>query len=121
LPRVESQLTESERAFGAEPVDASWAAGAEADALGKVARINGLKLLDLRVECRSTMCRLQMAQPGGQGTIPFTDVIGAIGLEPHWVMSLEGRAGSLNTVAYLWREGFAPARRGQHEEPSDEN
>jgi hypothetical protein len=119
FPRIQRQFAESERAFGAEPIDASWAPGAEAHVLGKVAQIHGLELLDLRVECRSTLCRLQMAQPGGQGTIPSTDLIDTIGLEPHWVLSLAGRAGSVNTVAYLWREGFAPARSGAHEEPSD--
>lgn len=118
-PRVLPQIAESERAFAAEPIDASWAAGAEADMLGKVAQINGLKLLDLRVECRSTLCRFEMAQPGSQDTT-FQDVLGAIGLEAHWAISLVGRTGSLNTVAYLWREGFAPARPN-HEETPDEN
>ena len=120
FPRGLPQIAESERAFAAEPIDASWAAGAEADVLGKVAQMNGLKLLDLRVECRSTMCRLQMAQPGGQDNTRFQDVLGAIGLEPQWAMSLAGRTGSLNTVAYLWREGLAPPRPN-HVEAPDEN
>ncbi len=120
FPPFQPRIAESERAFAAEPVDTAWAAGAETNVLGTIAQINGLELLDLRVECRSTLCRLQMAQPGGPGTVPFHDVIDAIDLEPHWVISLAGRGGgSLNTVAYLWREGFAPPRPGAPEEPSD--
>ena len=112
FPPFQPRIAESERAFAAEHVDTSWAAGAEANILGKVSLINGLELLDLRVACRSTLCLLQMAQPGGPGT-PFHDVLDAIDLEPQWVMSLGGRGGSLNTVAYLWRDGFAPERHDE--------
>lgn len=119
FPRIQPQLEESERAFGAEPIDESWAPGAEANVLGKISVINGLELLDLRVECRSTMCRLQTSQPGGKDATPFSDVLGATGMQPQWVMSLAGRGtGSLNTVAYLWREGYAPARPGMRYEAS---
>jgi hypothetical protein len=117
LTGVRPQIAEVELAFAAEPIDVSWAAGAEANVLGKIAQINGLELVDLRVECRSTQCRVQLTQPVWRGTTPPTDVIGATGLEPHWVLSLLGRGGSLDTVAYLWREGFAPARPNHEEAP----
>lgn len=106
------QLAHSERAFAAEPIDESWARGQEAEVLGKISQLQGLALLDLRVECRSRMCRIQMAQPLGQAEPPFRDVAAAIGMEPQWVMSLAGPGGSLNTVGYLWRDGYAPARPG---------
>ena len=106
------QLAHSERAFAAEPIDESWARGQQTEILSEISQLQGLALLDLRVECRSTMCRVQMSQPRGDGAPAFRDVAKAIGMEPQWVMSLAGPGGSLNTVGYLWRDGYAPARPG---------
>jgi hypothetical protein len=107
-------LAEGERAFVAEPVDASWAPGAEADLLAVFAQMPGLKLIDLQVECRSTMCRLQITQPGGgpepDGRRPFNILLDEIGYEPRWMMAIQERSGPMRSIAYLWREGFAPER-----------
>jgi hypothetical protein len=113
------QLEGAERVFAAEPVDESWALDAQADVLGAISQLGGLALLSVGVECRSTMCRLQMSQPQREGAAPARDIVAAIGLQPQWVMQLPGRGtGTLNTVAYLWREGFAPARPGmRHDGP----
>jgi hypothetical protein len=116
------QLEGAERVFAAEPVDESWALDAQADVLGAISQLGGLALLSVGVECRSTMCRLQMSQPQREGAAPAREIIKAIGLQPQWVMQLPGRGtGTLNTVAYLWREGFAPARPGmRHDGPPPE-
>ena len=111
LPNLHPQLAKTELAFAAEPIDESWARGQETEVLAKISQ-QQLAPLDLRVECRSTMCRLQMAQPGSQGAPAFRDIVKEIGMEPQWVMSLAGRVGSVNTVAYMWRDGYAPARPG---------
>jgi hypothetical protein len=113
-------LERAERAFAAEPVDESWALGAQANVLNKISQVNGLALLNLGVECRSTMCRLQMSEPQREGAAPARDIVAAIGLQPQWIMSLAGRGGSVNTVAYLWREGFAPVRP-ERDLPSDDD
>jgi hypothetical protein len=111
-------LTQGELEFAAEPVDAAWAPGAEADLLAKFAQMPGLKLLDLQVECRSTMCRLQLTQPrepppegraASPGRTPFNllrrDSIA--GVEARWMMVIGDGTGPTRSVAYLWREGFA--------------
>ena len=107
-------LAEGEREFAAEPIDATWAAGAEADVLAVFAQMPGLKLIDLQVECRSTMCRLQITQPGGgpepDGRRPFNILLDEIGYEPRWMMAIQERAGPMRSIAYLWRDGFAPER-----------
>ena len=109
-------LVEGEREFAAEPVDATWAPGAEAGLLAKFAEMPGLKLIDLQVECRSTMCRFQLTQPTGpavQGSANPWDVLRAdLGLTPRWMMSVVDRPGAPTgkSIAYLWREGFAPER-----------
>ena len=108
------ELAEGEREFAAEPVDATWAPGAEADVLAKFAQMPGLKLIDLQVECRSTMCRLQLTQPSGapapDGARPFNILLDSIGLEPRWMMAIGDRSSAMRSIAYLWRDGFAPER-----------
>lgn len=100
-----AEMIEQERAFSAEPVDAAWAPGAEADALAKLAEMSGLALTGLRVECRSTMCRLQVASPIARDPArpPFNTMVGAVGLAPRWVMSVVD-SGTLQSIAYLQRE-----------------
>jgi hypothetical protein len=110
-------LTQGELEFAAEPVDAAWAPGAEADLLAKFAQMPGLKLLDLDVECRSTMCRLQLTQPrepppqGGAASpalTPFNLLRDSIdGAKARWMMVIGDGTGPTRSVAYLWREGFA--------------
>ena len=105
------EVAQGEREFAAEPVDATWAPGAEAEVLSKFAQMPGLKLLDLQVECRSTMCRLQLIQPtGAAGARPFNILLDSIGYEPRWMMAIRDPSGALRSIAYLWRDGFAPQR-----------
>jgi hypothetical protein len=109
------QLIEGEREFAAEPVDREWAPGAEADLLAKFAQMPGLTLIDLQVECRSTMCRLQLTQPSGSRTAedgpqPFNILRDGVGLEPRWMIAIGRRGEPMSSVAYLWRDGFAPPK-----------
>jgi hypothetical protein len=103
-----SQLIEGERAFAAEAVDRTWAAGAEASIYAKLAEIPGLELIDLQAECRSTMCRLQMAS--GSSLPSFKGVFEPIGLEPAWMAMTKDRTGQARSFAYLWRDGFGPPK-----------
>jgi hypothetical protein len=120
-------LTQGELQFAAEPVDAAWAPGAEADLLAKFAQMPGLKLIDIQVECRSTMCRLELTQPreppaegraASLNPAPFNLLHGSIdGVEPRWMMVIGDGTGPTRSVAYLWREGFAPQQEaGQPQE-----
>jgi hypothetical protein len=108
------QLIEGEREFAAEPVDAAWAPGAEADLLAKFAQMPGLSLIDLQVECRSTLCRLQLTQPSGPavegGPRPFNILLDSVGLEPKWMIAIGGRGEPMRSIAYLWRDGFGPPK-----------
>ncbi len=117
------QVAEGERAFAGEPVDATWALGAEAEVLSKFAQMPGLELIDRQVECRSTMCRLQLTQPTGApdaaGARPFNVLLDSIGYQPRWMMAIRDRSGTMRSIAYLWRDGFAPERRT--DEPDEPN
>jgi hypothetical protein len=118
---IPPQLAEGERSFAAEPIDTAWAPGAEARLLAVFAEMPGLKLIDLQAECRSTMCRLQLMQPpaapGQQpGALPFNILRDEVGMTPRWMMAVvdgfpaDRTSGPLpiRSIAYLWREGFAP-------------
>jgi hypothetical protein len=104
-----------ERAFAAEPIDAAWASGAEADLLGKIAQTPGLALTGLLVECRSTMCRMQLAVPAIQGArqsapINFEqtrDFAASVGLELAQSLGGSDPSGTLQFVTYLRRKGPA--------------
>jgi len=118
---VAPNLLEGERKFAAEPVDATWAPGAEADLLGKLAEAPGLALTGLRVECRSTMCRMQLAVPRTPGaasrSAPFNfeqqrAFADSVGLDLAWSIGLGDTSGTFQSVTYLRRKGIAsePAR-----------
>jgi hypothetical protein len=98
------EMVAMEQAFGVESVDTAWSDGAEADILGRFAQRAGLKLIDLQVECRSTMCRLQMAQPTPQAdSQPLPDLLRSLDLQPRFLMSIIDSYGNLKSVAYLPR------------------
>lgn len=106
-------IVTGELQFAAEPVDSTWASAAEADVLATFAQMPGLKLIDLDVECRSTMCRVDLTQPNAGALdgrpLSFSILRDSLGLEPRWMMMVGGGDGAapLRSVAYLWREGFA--------------
>jgi hypothetical protein len=120
---IPPELAEGEREFAAEPIDATWASGAEAKLLAVFAEMPGLELIDLQAECRSTMCRLQLtqppAEPGQAGSLPFNILRDEVGMTPRWMMAVVAGAPGVPTgplpmrsIAYLWREGFAPKNVG---------
>ena len=98
---------EGERAFSAESADATWAPGAEANILGRFSRVNGLALNALQVECRSTMCKLQVAAPkssSGGGPDIFDFFNNSLGVQPRWVQISVDAAGMMQWIAYVGRE-----------------
>jgi hypothetical protein len=109
------EIAAVELGFGTEPVDRTWAPGAEARIFAAFAQIPGLKLIDQQVECRSTMCRIQLTQPGSAVTSgerpPFNILSDSIGLTPRFMMMVGGESTSQRSIGYFWREGFAPSEQ----------
>jgi hypothetical protein len=117
-----SQFIEGEREFAAEPIDGTWAPSAEASLLATIAEVAGLELVDLQVQCRSTMCRVQLTQPmaARPGAKPPFKIAEQVDMKPRWVISvIDGGAPErppqigdpplpLKSIAYFWRDGFAP-------------
>jgi hypothetical protein len=114
-------LLDAERTFAAEPIDPRWASTAEARILGEIATLPGRSMLALQVECRSTLCRLQVVEPdkplldtrGPSTGIPadvvalgnsIRELVSRSGLESRGAMSVPDPSGTRVLVAYFARE-----------------
>jgi hypothetical protein len=122
LPPV-PELLATEREFNSESVDPEWAGRTEAYILGEIAQLTGLELVGLHVECRTTLCRLRLAEPAQApaaspaaasprpgGAPPFDELVRKFGLEPLWVMKVADRSGTPTSLAYLRRGAESTAQ-----------
>ena len=100
------ELTSIEIAFAAEPVDPLWATGVERSILGQLAQAN-LQLVTMQVECRTSMCRVQLMEPPSKSPdmAAFRDLVRGFGLDVWRMQNLGNQSGATTTVAYLARPG----------------
>jgi len=95
-----------EQQYQSEAVDRTWAPSAEAQILEKISQ-TGVKALDLRVECRTTVCRLEVLQPAID-RLATARIVGALlqveELAPSVPKQIDGPAGTRATVSYLARK-----------------
>jgi hypothetical protein len=100
------ELTSIEIAFAAEPVDPLWATGAERNILDQIAQAN-LQLVTMQVECRTSMCRVQLMEPQSKSPdmAAFRDLVRGFGLDVWRMQNLGNQSGVTTTVAYLARPG----------------
>ena len=107
LEQMPRSAEEGERVFSAESADPTWAPGAESNILGRFSRVNGLALNALQVECRTTMCKLQVAapkSPSGRGPDIFDFFNNSLGIQPRWVQIVVDDAGMMQWFAYVGRD-----------------
>jgi guanyl-specific ribonuclease Sa len=101
-----------EQAFAAERVDPLWATGMEGHILGQLAQAN-LQLVTMQVECRTSMCRIQLVEPPSKRTDPgtFHDLVRELGLDVWRVNGFVDQSGTPTLVAHLARrESMSPAQ-----------
>jgi len=94
------------RRYETETVDRTWATGAEAQILEKISQ-TGVKALDLRVECRTTVCRLELLEPASErlNTVKIgVALLQVTELEPSFPKEIDSPAGTRATVSYLARK-----------------
>jgi hypothetical protein len=104
---IDPGLASIEKAFAAETVDPLWATGMEGHLLGQLAQAN-LQLVTMQVECRTSMCRIQLVEtpvkrPDPAGT--FHDLVRDLGLELWRVNRVIDQSGTPTLVAHLARPG----------------
>jgi hypothetical protein len=95
-----------EKAFAAEPVDPLWATGMERSILDQLAQAN-LQLVTLQVECRTSMCRVQLFEPPSKSPDmrAFQDLVRGFGLDVWRMLGSRNQNGATTKVAYLARPG----------------
>jgi len=106
-------LAGMEQAFAAERVDPLWATGMEGTILGHIAQAN-LQLVTMQVECRTSMCRVQLMEHPSKSPdmAAFRDLVRGFGLDVWRMNNLGNQSGAATTVAYLARrESMSPAQQ----------
>jgi hypothetical protein len=103
---IDPGLASIEKAFAAEAVDPLWATAAEGNILGQLAQAN-LQVVTMQVECRTSMCRVQlMERPSKNPDMnAFRDLVRGLGLDVWRMQHLGNQNGATTTVAYLARPG----------------
>ena len=104
---IDPGLASIEKAFAAEAVDPLWASGMEGNILGHLAQANGLQLVTMQVECRTSMCRVHLMEPPSKSPdmAAFRDLVRGFGLDVWRMQNLGNQSGATTTVAYLARPG----------------
>jgi hypothetical protein len=100
------ELTSIEMAFATEPVDPLWATGVERNILSQLAQAD-LRLVTMQVECRTSMCRVQLVEPPSKrpDMAAFQDLVRGFGLDVWRMQGFGNQSGATTTVAYLARPG----------------
>jgi hypothetical protein len=94
-----------EKAFAAEAVDPLWATGVERNILDQIAQVN-LQLVTMQVECRTSMCRVQLVEGPKRMDMPaFRDLVSAFGLDVWRMNGFVDQNGTQTKVAHLARPG----------------
>jgi len=118
VPLPTRGMQEIDSAFAAEPVDPLWAPAREAEMLGEIAQTTGLQVRTLQVECRTTKCRVQIAQSvpvpdRASGFVPeaiyykLFDRLGYQGAARYPIVITPDGAGTATWVAYVARANAA--------------
>jgi hypothetical protein len=112
---VSSLFQQRENAFVAEPLDPLWSRSREAEILGQIAQISGLRLINIEVECRTSMCRLQWTQSvsvsaegelRGMPNVVYEALLARLGYTQMIPLGTAGDAGSstITSLTYLPRQ-----------------
>jgi len=110
---VSSLFQQKENAFVAEPLDPLWSRSREAEILGQMAQISGLRLINIEVECRTSMCRVQWTQNApvfvegevrGMPNDVYEDLLARLGYTETIPVGTAGDAGGMTSLTYLPRQ-----------------
>ena len=103
---IDPGLASIEKAFAAESVDPLWASGMEGNILGQLAQAN-LQLVTMQVECRTSMCRVQLMERPSKSPdmAAFRDLVRGFGLDVWRMLGSSNQSGATTKVAYLARPG----------------
>ena len=92
--------------YESEAVDQTWASVAEAEILEKISQ-TGVNALDLRVECKTTICRLELVELASERPASVRIAVALLQsteLAPTFPTQIDSPAGTRATVSYLARK-----------------
>ena len=104
---VSSLFQQKENAFVAEPLDPLWSRSREAEILGQMAQISGIRLINIEVECRTNTCRLQWTQNApvfvegevrGMPNDVYEDLLARLGYTEKIPLGTAGNAGGITSL-----------------------
>jgi hypothetical protein len=99
-----------EQDFANESKDLSWSARTEGRIFAEVSQVAGLRLQSIDVDCRTTLCRVQLTFPIGTqidetplaaGSPPQFSVAEPLGLETQFMIAAPDLSGTPVLLAYL--------------------
>lgn len=95
------------RQFVMEDVDEEWSAPTESQIFGGISAVSGLAAVNIEVECRSTLCRIEILHPQDAADddvltgATIIEVIQRSGLEPRWLSAYPDDYGNPVSRAYV--------------------
>ena len=109
------EFMETLRQFAAENDDPNWSATTESRIFSEIAQATGLRAGAIQVDCRTTMCRVLLTNPGSAPNprySSFNALVASFGLEELWVLAMPDENGTPINFAYISR-GEGPTARSE--------
>jgi len=107
------EFAETVRDFASQADDALWSGATESRIFGEISQATGLGVSDIQVDCRTTLCRVQLSNP--ESTLDaryrsFNELVDTFGLETLWLWAAPDRDGNPINLVYLQRGGASATR-----------
>ena len=107
LPPI-PEFAEAVRDFASQTDDAPWSEGTESHIFGQISQATGLGASDIQVDCRTTMCRVQLSNPVSALNPRYSslnELVDTFGLETLWLWAAPDSNGNPINLVYLRRGG----------------
>jgi hypothetical protein len=107
LPPI-PEFAETVRNFASQTDDAPWSEATESRIFGEISQATGLGVSDIQVDCRTTLCRVQLSNPESTPNARYrslNELIDTFGLETLWLWAAPDSNGNPINLAYLQRGG----------------
>jgi hypothetical protein len=112
LPPI-PEFAEAARDFASQTNDPPWSEATESHIFDAISQATGLGASDIQVDCRTTMCRVQLSNPASSLNSRYGSVnefVDTFGLETAWLWAgLDSNSNPINLV-YLRRGDMSTAQ-----------
>ena len=109
------EFKETLRQFAMETDDPGWSVATETRIFSEISQATGLSASDVRVDCRTTMCRVLLTKPSSSPNPRyrgFNDLVDSFGLKTRWILAIPDENGTPVNFAYVQRVEGAATQSG---------